>query len=244
MTRSLQILSVFLLLTFASVASAQTPVTCGIVEVAGPDHVGSGEPIVFTAKMTGLTHTSKVDLKWKLSAGTIMSGDGTSVISVNTDGLSGVEVIATAELVGAPAGCSGSASKTVPVRFLCGHIPKFDEYGDINFKDEKARLDNFAIQLLDDPNRYGYISMTAGRKTFQNEAKERLERAMSYLVKVRQVDANRIVTKDCGFTSDLTISVWLLPVGMEPPECLNLYEPPLSEVKFTKPRPKPTKKKR
>ena len=77
MTRSLQILSVFLLLTFASAISAQTPLTCGIVEVAGPaDLVVTGQPIVFNAKVIGLTHSSKVQLKWKLSAGTITSGDG------------------------------------------------------------------------------------------------------------------------------------------------------------------------
>src|SRR5262249_30340338 len=31
---------------------------------------------------------------------------------------------------------------------ICGLILKFDEYGDIRFSDEKARLDNFAIQLM------------------------------------------------------------------------------------------------
>lgn len=242
MRRSLQILSVVLLLTFSSVAHAQTPLTCGLVAVEGPTDVGPGEAIVFTAKVVGLTHTPKAELKWKVSAGTIMSGEGTSVITVDSAGLSGVGVIATAELVGAPAGCSGSAAKTVNVRFGCILPHKFDGYGDIAFEDEKARLDNFAIQLLNEPNSIAYVFMTAGQETFPNEANERLARAKSYLVKVRKVDANRIVTKDCGFTTDLTITLWLLPVGMEIPPCANVYDSPLSEVKFTKPRPKPAKK--
>ena len=242
MTRSLHILSVFLLLTFASVVSAQTPLTCGIVEVAGPSEVAPGELIVFNAKVTGLTHAQKLELKWKLSAGTIAS-EGGGVITLDTAGLGGVEVIATAELVGAPAGCSGSASKTVRVRALivCGLA--FDEYGDLKFGDEKARLDNFAIQLLNDPVSIGYIFMSAGQETFKNETRERLDRAKAYLVNVRKVDANRIVTVDCGFTSSLTIKLRLVPVGGGSPECSN---PRLafSEVKFTKPRPKPAKKKR
>ncbi|HKU76879.1 MAG TPA: hypothetical protein VJR02_23410 [Pyrinomonadaceae bacterium] len=40
MMRAIQILSLFLLLTFASVVSAQTPVTCGIVEIDGPSSYG------------------------------------------------------------------------------------------------------------------------------------------------------------------------------------------------------------
>ena len=33
---------------------------------------------------------------------------------------------------------------------------KFDEYGNIKFNDEKARLDNYAIQLQNEPGAQGY----------------------------------------------------------------------------------------
>lgn len=55
--------------------------------------------------------------------------------------------------------------------------------------------------------------------------------------------AFRLVTVDCGFTSNLTVRFYLAPPGTDP-ACNNFSAIPLSEVKFTKPRPKPAKKKR
>ena len=51
----------------------------------------------------------------------------------------------------------------------------FDEYGDIRFEDEKARLDNFAIQLSNYEAATGYIFAYAGKKTYESEAAERLQ---------------------------------------------------------------------
>jgi len=245
MDRSIQILSVVLLLTLASVVSAQTPVTCGIVGIDGPSEVEPGAPLLFKAKTTGMLHTTKAEFKWKLSVGTITTGQGTDEISVDTAGLVGLEVIATVELAGAPLGCNGSASRTTQVQ-LSGMTCRlrFDEYGDIKFNDEKARLDNFAIQLSNEPLSSGYILMSAGQQTFENEATERLDRAKSYLVNVREIDRNRVITVDCGFTPDLTIKLYISPLGASPPECNNPVEVPFSEVKFTKPRPKASKQRR
>ena len=194
-------------------------------------------------RIAGKLHTTNVN--WSVSAGTITMGQGTDEITVDTVGLSDLELTATAELSGAALGCNVSASRTTHVElvpFVC--IFRFDEYGDIKFEDEKARLDNFAIQLSNEPLASGYILMSAGKETFENEAKQRLDRAKSYLVKVRHIDPNRIVTVDCGFTTDLTITLRIAPPGATPPVCSNSVEIPLSEIGFTKPRPKASKKRR
>ena len=73
----IKILSVILPLTLALIVSAQTPLTCGIVEIEGPAKVDQGQPLVFRAKINGVSHTTKTELKWKLSAGTITAGQGT-----------------------------------------------------------------------------------------------------------------------------------------------------------------------
>lgn len=114
----------------------------------------------------------------------------------------------------------------------------FDGYGDIKFKNEKARLDNFAIQLLNDPLSTGYILMAAGQETFQNEAAERLDRAKSYIADVRGIDRNREITLDCGFTQELNIKLFIGPLGAPSPTCSIFMELPLYKVQFTKPRPK------
>lgn len=244
MVRSLQILAVVLLLAIASVVRAQTPLTpCATVVVAGLSEVEPGAALVFNASITGPIHTTKPEFKWSVSAGTIMSGQGTEVITVDTAGLGGQELTATAELSGAPLGCKGSASRTAQVKvqpFVCG-LP-FDQYGDIDFEDEKARLDNFAIQISNELLSTGHILMSAGRKTFENETAERLARAKSYMVDVRGIDPNRIVTTDCGFAQELRIVFSIVPLGAVPPSC-DIYDTiPFSEVKFTKPRRNSSKK--
>jgi len=242
MNRWIQILSIFFMLTFACVVSAQVPVPCGIVDIDGPNHVDSEAPLVFKVKVS---NTSKPEFKWNVSAGTIIKGQGTDEVTVDTAGLAGLDVMATVELIGAPSGCKTSASKTtqvIIVDFFYGL--RFDEYGDLKFEDEKARLDNFAIQLSNDPHSTGVILMVAGQKTFEREAAERLDRAKSYLVKIRGIDSSRIVTTDCGFSRDLTLKFWIVPQGVTSPDCDRIDQIPLSEVKFTKPRPKSSKKRR
>jgi hypothetical protein len=67
-------------------------------------------------------------------------------------------------------------------------IRKFDEYSDLSFEDEKARLDNFAIYLQkNEPKFKSYIIVYAGQRTPSGEAQARAKRAKDYLVKVRGI---------------------------------------------------------
>jgi hypothetical protein len=242
MNRSIQILSIAFMLALASAVSAQISVPCGIVEIDGPSNADAGAPLVFKVKVT---NTSNPEFKWNVSVGVIIKGQGTDEITVDSAGLSGQTVTATVELIGAPSGCKNSASTTTPViisDFFCGLA--FDQYGDIRFEDEKARLDNFAIQISSDPHSSGLIQMYAGQETFKREASYRLGRARAYLVNFRKIDSGRLVTVDCGFTQDLTLKLSIVPQEATFPECDPIGQIPLSEVKFTKPRPKPRKKRR
>lgn len=243
MVRTIYILAFVLLLALASVAAAQTP--CASIEVSGPTEVDPGAPVEFKVTVTGTIHTTKPEFKWTVSAGTITSGQGTGEISVDTTGLGGQEIIATVELSGAPPGCKASSSKPTQVKnvpFACG-LP-FDQYRDIAYEDEQARLDNFAIQLANDPQSTGYIFMFAGKVTYKNESAERLARAKSWLVDVRDTDRNRVVTIDCGYAEDLRILLIIAPLGADPPVCSWYESTPVIDIKFTKPRPKSSKRRR
>ena len=243
MGRAIQILAVLLLLALASVVSAQTPLTCGIVGIDGPSKVEPNAPLVLKVRVTGMLHTTKPVFNWKVSIGMITQGQGTDEITVDTSGLGGQELTVTVELSGAALGCNGSASSTMQIEAPVGCRRAFDEYGNIEFEDEKARLDNFAIQLSEEPLFSGYILMSAGQETYENETREHLDRVKSYLVNVRDIDAIRVVTLDCGFTKDLNIKLWVVPPGATL-ECHNSVELPFSEIKFTKRRPKAAKKRR
>lgn len=243
MVRSIQILAVVLLLTLASVVSAQTGPTCGVVDVEGPSEVEPNTQVVFKAKISGPIHTTKPEFQWVASAGTITAGQRTNEITLDTFGLGGQVVTVSVGLSGAPLGCKDSVSKTInikPAPLSCWR--PFDEYGNITFANEKARLDNFAIQMSNQSLSSGQILMYAGQETYKNETAERLARAKSYVVDVREIDPNRIVITDCGFTQQLRIQLYIIPPGVTPLSCNSSIEIPFSEVKFTKPRPKSSKR--
>src|SRR5260221_5518841 len=87
-----------------------------------------------------------------------------------------------------------------------GHVSPnraFDEYGPICWENEKARLDNFAIGLLNMPNTtLGHIIVYDGKRACRGEAIARAIRAKKYLVEYRKVPANRIVWRWGGDPSD------------------------------------------
>ena len=184
---------------------------CPTVSVSCPSDVDLGSPITFTASVSG---NMNVTYNWSVSAGTISSGQGTSSISVDTAGLGGQSVTATVELGGLDPSCSRTASCTTGVRPPPAAPVKFDEYGNIKFNDEKARLDNYAIQLQNQPGAQGYIIAYG---SCAGEAEARAQRAKDYLVNTRGIDAGRLVTIDGGCRSDLTVELWVVPTGATAP---------------------------
>jgi hypothetical protein len=93
----------------------------------------------------------------------------------------------------------------------------FDKYSAIAFSDEKARLDNFAAALHGEPSFKGYIVVYAGRRARADEAQAHAARAKEYLVKVRAIEAERIVTIDGGHRDELEVELYTLPPGLSDP---------------------------
>jgi hypothetical protein len=184
---------------------------CPAVSVSCPSDVDQGSPITYTASVNG---DANVTYNWSVSAGTISGGQGTSSITVDTTGLGGQTVTATVELGGLDPSCSRTASCTTGIRAPNAPAVKFDEYGNIKFNDEKARLDNYAIQLQNSPGSQGYI-LAYG--SCAGEAQARADRAKDYLVNTRGIDAGRLVTVDAGCRAELTVELWVVPTGATPP---------------------------
>jgi hypothetical protein len=206
---------------------------CPTVNVSCPDRVDVGQPITFTASVSGGDPNVTPTFNWTVSAGTITSGQGTSTITVDTTGLAGRSVTATVDVGGYTASCPTTDSCTTSIPERPG-ARKVDEYGNIRFNDEKARLDNFAIELQNDPTAQGYIIAYGGRVGRRGEAQARADRARNYLVNTRGIDPSRIVTVDGGFREDLTVELWIVPSGAEQPAASPSVDP--SEVRTTAPR--------
>jgi hypothetical protein len=207
-----------------------TPPPCPTVDVSCPtEPVRPGTPITFTANVSGGDPGVTPTFNWTVSAGTISSGQGTSSITVDTTGLANnSSVTATVDVGGFDRSCSTSDSCTTSIS-APAEARKIDEYGNIKFNDEKARLDNYAIELQNDPTAQGYLVCYGGRTGRTGEAQRRCDRAKNYLVSTRGIDASRIVTVDGGFREELTVELWVVPSGATPPPNSPTVDP--SEVR-------------
>jgi hypothetical protein len=173
-----------------------------------------GQPITFNATASG--GPSSITYNWSVSAGTITSGQGTNSISVDTANLGGQTVTATVELGGLDPSCGKTASCSTAVKLppTPPNCTKFDEYGNIKFNDEKARLDSYAVQLQNQPGYTGYI---VGYGTCEGEGLARANRAKDYLVNTRGIDAGRITTVDGGCRAELLVQLFVCPPNAPAP---------------------------
>jgi hypothetical protein len=188
---------------------------CPTVSVSCPTNdVPQGEPATVSAQAS-----AGASLRWSVSAGRYTDNhDGT--ITVDTTGVEG-PVTASAEIVGCPPECTTCVSSCtfnvhaeVPVR-----PRKFDEYGKLKPNDEKARLDNYVVELNRDPSARGVIVTYRGPGGPANEAQRRADFVRHYMVDVRGFDASRLDfivadgIRDAGAWTEL----WVAPAGSAPP---------------------------
>ena len=104
-------------------------------------------------------------------------------------------------------------TQTLAVPARPNPISAFDRYGRISWQAEKARLDNFAIQLMMEPDSIGYLLVRVGRTSCRNEAQAHAVRAKNYLMNVRHVAWNGVVWQDVGFGDEFQVTIWLVPRG-------------------------------
>jgi len=114
---------------------------------------------------------------------------------------------------------------------------QFDEFGDINCEDEMARLDNFAVQLQNEPAAKGVLIFYGGRRFIgrlpkQGEAGARAARMKPYLVERRRISSERVIVIDGGYREEFQVVLWVIPAEMTPPEpSLTI---PAKDIKFQK----------
>jgi hypothetical protein len=188
---------------------------CPNVTVSCPAEVMQGDSLTITSNVSS---GDSVTYNWTVSAGTISSGQGTSSITVDTAGLGGQTVTATVEVGGLDPSCSRTASCSTSIQTPPASCRKFDEYADLKFNDEKARLDNLAIQLQQEPGSQAYYVIFGSCDT---EGAARSARAVDYLANNRGIDRGRITVVDGGCRETLTVELWLCPTGAGAPVASN-----------------------
>jgi hypothetical protein len=193
------------------------------VTVSAPATVNEGEIITYAADVA-YGGNAALKYAWTISPSTarVVSGAGTPTITVDSTGLAGKGITATLFVndgSGEPL-CqqSAQASTTVPPqekRTLVGR--EFDTCWSCSYDDQKARLDNLAVELQNDPTTTTYLIAYGGRTSPAGYADRLLARARDYLVIHRGIDGSRIVLVNGGFRENDCVEVWIVPQGAVPP---------------------------
>ena len=208
-------------------------VHCPSLYIDGEKYVPRpNSPLTFIANVRSRDPSIKPSFSWEISAGTIVSGQGSNTISVELPDSTSGKVVAKVSASGYSGDCpmhTTSAKFDTVVRV--GHF-KFDEYGQVCEEDEKARLDHFAITLNEHPDLVGYVVFYGGRcyssceidyprhrphYPRRGEAEQRAGRIKPFMVMTRGIDEDRIFVVNGGFRESWTAELWLAPKGAPPP---------------------------
>jgi hypothetical protein len=99
----------------------------------------------------------------------------------------------------------------------CEYLPDaFDSLDDISLEQEKQRLDNFLVALLD-KKAIAYIIAYGGKRARADEAMKRANRARQYLVDVRGFPNDHIKVIDGGYRQERALVLYVVFDGVCPP---------------------------
>lgn len=125
----------------------------------------------------------------------------------------------------------------------------FDRFGNTCCDDEKARLDNAAIELQNTPGATLYIIYYGGRLhrhpwchspqtrlPRRGEADARAARLKPYIVNTRGIAVGRVITINGGYREAWEADVWIVPKGAVAPRPTPTVDP--KEIRFRRGRPR------
>ena len=193
------------------------------VSISAPQTVNEGELITFAADAT-YEGTNGLRYTWTVNptGAKVISGAGTPTITVDTTGLGGQRVIATLVVDDGSSdpSCRQSAQSvavvTAPERKVIVSR-EFDECNKCTFDDQKARLDNLAVELQNEPSARAYIIAYGGRYSPLAQVELLMKRARDYVVEQRGIDASRLVIVNGGFREEDSVELWVVPAGAAAP---------------------------
>lgn len=193
------------------------------VNLSAPKSVGEGEIITYAADVT-YGGTSGLKYNWTISPSSahVMSGAGSPTLTVDSTGLGGQRVIATLSVDDGSAdpACRQTAQAVSMVAAEEKKVivaREFDECNNCTFDDQKARLDNLAVELQNDPSTHAYVIAYGGRTSPIAQVERLMTRARDYLTHERSIDASRITIVNGGFREGDSVELWIVPSGAAPP---------------------------
>ncbi len=116
--RSLFLFSLTLFSSQRGIAQEKDTLPCPFIKLIGPakDYVAEGKPAMLSVKPFGNAYAKyRLTYNWTVSNGTIVAGQGTAAIKVDTKGLKGQFITASVEVGGLRYDCTNFSSLTMEV---------------------------------------------------------------------------------------------------------------------------------
>lgn len=168
-----------------------------------------GTKVTFTAVIKG--GGKNLSYSWKVQGAKDFKGENSKSVTVDTRGLGGTRISAEVIVRDVDAGREVEDSADVGVFQRGGG----NDYGEGD--DQRPRLDNFAIELQNNPEAQGYIISYGGAASCREEAAAWTSYALKYLTSKRGIDSARILTVEGGFRDERSLELWVVPKGATPP---------------------------
>ncbi len=205
-----------LALFFSFSVFAQTEKSpCPTIDVAGGGVVKPGEQMNFTVNVGEEAKNLNLEYKWTVSKGTIIAGQESQTITVDTTGLPDIFLTATVEIKGLPENCPNTFSEQVE------YLPRpssllLDEFGNFSTNKVKARIEAMYLKLENEPNSQGYIINYGTDKEITNRERQ-IRKAIDFL----KYDSSRVTLVRGGRNANgvgVWTKVWIVPPGADNPQ--------------------------
>lgn len=90
-----------------------------------------------------------------------------------------------------------------------------DSFGEVMITDLKARIDNFALELLQAPDAKGYVVAYGARNRFPGWPVRNARDSLQFLLDYRGIPAARLAVINGGLREDNRLELWVVPPGAE-----------------------------
>jgi hypothetical protein len=201
-----------------TVADCKCKVACSCPAISVTGQAGITQPggtMTFTANVSGGSQDQALTYNWTVDAGTITSGQGTPSITVAVPpDMKGGNITATVTLGGLDPSCNcpnqaheiGAVASPPPVT-------EVDTFGKLPNDEVKARVQNFYVQLANNPNSQGYI-INYGTPAQIAARRKQITNAITFL----KLDPSRVTFVDGPpHGTEIETHFYLVPPGATPP---------------------------
>ena len=201
--------------------------------------VRDGQKIYFTASYpVSPEQRPALTVVWNTSAGTILQGQGTNRIEVDTAGAGNTpdrEVKAEVWINGFAPECVMQASASIKI---IGPATKFGDFGEVSSEKFSANIKALADFMAQSPLQDNvYVIVYAGRSSERGFTQSWVKKIKTELA-TDGITESRIYAMDGGFREQPFFDFWIVPAGADPPRA----EPTVKRSEIVYPKTAPVKK--